>query len=492
MFPQHLCGEKLAHYDKQLSHLLRLQLRKEQQYRSKLRAAGVVPRLGRGASAEELAESMWDAPFPLGEPHPIIALFSLAELHKIKLDIAYCANRHYCFSYLNGSSAPPYSNNPPGVGQHIKYYSKGGETYQIPHAIPLDAVELHTHSLAEVGGRRARAGQLCDNCGLWEDENAPESLCIRNETTNIAGITTGPGIGIGREVVGSLCMDCVAGMTCSACNRFFCSSCLYPDHNKPINSLATEDCGPQFLSVYCGQRIHGPHCMECLRTREDLFFQCVHCDSTMCLQCYPPSGVVADIDIYGHAVHDNSVGGRVMALAEDSISRFHAFHPRVRQKAQQDKKALARLNGEVLEEDELNCLTPAINIFTRFEVCKGCEQRVCAECLGYQTSDTAPGIRPTAQTEYIECLKCKGRFCGTCAAVFVKCECGSGICEACAHASLYGGIGELAGGTQCWGCWEVGGPSRGAHGYAWGQEADEGDEDDAFDPFAAQQHLQQA
>lgn len=231
--PQHLYGGKKLQYEIAvqtcLAHLQRFKELSESQYHM------------------DAAADKWVSPFyPLGEPNPITSLLAVAKFLRIQLDIRFCANGSNCFSYINAKH-----NLPPPDLSHIPDAPPSstiavlnlatGEAYRVPEPITQGEQLLHTHSLCELGSRRLNGGRECGKCGLWEDAPAPAPFCKGSDITEIAGVSTGPGIGEGRTAMGDVCGDCVWGMTCQGCNKFLCPSCTFPDLSLPENPLMDQD-----------------------------------------------------------------------------------------------------------------------------------------------------------------------------------------------------------------------------------------------------------
>lgn len=165
----------------------------------------------------------WVAPaFPLGEPHPLVALFALAKYLDITLDICYCVSRRDCFSFVYGRPVWENVNRPaPQSYTEASVVNTGtGETIPVKMSLSqYDNIGLHTHCVAEVAARREKGGTTCQNCGLWEDELSPEEFRGEGAMKEYAGIAWGTAIGLGRIALGSCCTDCVTEMTCYGCNR---------------------------------------------------------------------------------------------------------------------------------------------------------------------------------------------------------------------------------------------------------------------------------
>lgn len=165
----------------------------------------------------------WNAPaFPLGDPHPVIALLAVSKYLSITLDIAFCASRHDCYSFLHGRSIWENINgsSPQHADVTILNEATGVSWTMQTHISPDGSAPLHTHCVAEIRGRRETGAPFCQNCGLWEDELSPEEFRGEGTVREYAGITWGTGIGLGRLAVGNCCTDCVRELTCYGCNAY--------------------------------------------------------------------------------------------------------------------------------------------------------------------------------------------------------------------------------------------------------------------------------
>lgn len=177
---------------------------------------------------------LWNPPaFPLGDPHPLIQLLAIAKHRNIKVDVAYCANGVNCYSFLHGQPGwvgrdgvqvhtviANLINNDTGIGMTITTDSiVTGNITDIEGRGVAEEL-LHTHCIAEVGGRKERGGGRCGNCGLYEDCLSPPQYREEGNLSEIGGVRYGPAIGKGRTTVGSLCSYCVENQTCEGCNVY--------------------------------------------------------------------------------------------------------------------------------------------------------------------------------------------------------------------------------------------------------------------------------
>lgn len=168
------------------------------------------------------ASTHWHAPpFPLGEPHPVIELMAVAKHLSITLDIAFCASRQDCYSFIHGR--PIWENinapAPPLETDVTVVHEATGVSWPMRMLAPSDdPIPLHTHCVAEIQARREARGTVCQNCGLWEDELSPVGFRPDGIVEEYAGIKWGTGVGLGRTAIGYCCTDCVREMTCYGCN----------------------------------------------------------------------------------------------------------------------------------------------------------------------------------------------------------------------------------------------------------------------------------
>ncbi|TGZ84968.1 hypothetical protein EX30DRAFT_368089 [Ascodesmis nigricans] len=281
--PQHLHGAKKLQYEIAVQTCLAHQQHFKERSESRSPA---------DASA---SGHKWTPPFyPLGDPNPITALLAVAKFLHIQLDIRFCANGANCFSYVNAKYNPPppdLSDIPgaPPASSFIVMNLATGNAYKVPQTLPSGEQLLHTHSLSELGARRFNGGRECGKCGLWEDAPAPALFCKGTEIVEVAGVSTGPGIGEGRTTIGDVCGECVRGMTCQGCRKFLCPSCAFPDLTLPENPLMDQDhTDPEEVRWYCRNFTHGPFCTTCTTERLELFFNCDSCNTPpICLRCSP-------------------------------------------------------------------------------------------------------------------------------------------------------------------------------------------------------------
>ncbi|KAG0128038.1 hypothetical protein HOY82DRAFT_671769 [Tuber indicum] len=258
--------------------------------------------------------ALWNPPLnsTLRDPHPLIALLSVAKFKKIELDICYCMNGRRCYSFLYGR--PAFMNvNQTNTDQPAYHVTVTDSTSGLPRRFTPTAdslgggMKLHTHCVAEVGKRREDGGGACANCGLWEDKLAEEKHRGATPARNIGGVLTGDSIGVGRISVGNLCLECTTNMTCVSCNAFYCNSCLFRTIPQlPPIPTAIEPPDPEFLHMICSKSVHGPYCRDCL----DIYTStCVDCDEKMCTKCLTPNGLAISTNIFGRALDlDRSYG----------------------------------------------------------------------------------------------------------------------------------------------------------------------------------------
>ncbi|CUS12529.1 unnamed protein product [Tuber aestivum] len=170
--------------------------------------------------------ALWDPPqnSALHDPHPLIALLSVAKFRNIELDISYCMNGRRCYSFLYSR---PTSTGAiqvhPGDSPAVTIFDalSGIPTQFTPtYDILGEGLGLHTHCAAEVGKRREDGGGACVNCGMWEDRLAEGEHRGTTPVRNVGGVLTGDSIGIGRISVGNLCLECTTNMTCISCNAY--------------------------------------------------------------------------------------------------------------------------------------------------------------------------------------------------------------------------------------------------------------------------------
>lgn len=164
----------------------------------------------------------WVAPpFPLGEPHPVIALMAVAKYLSINLDIAFCVSLRDCYSFIHGRPTWENMNIPaqPLETEVTVVDEASGVSWPMRMRVPdEDPIPLHTHCVTEIRARRERGGTHCQNCGLWEDEMSPPKFREDGIVREYAGITWGTALGLGRTAIGYCCTDCVREMTCYGCN----------------------------------------------------------------------------------------------------------------------------------------------------------------------------------------------------------------------------------------------------------------------------------
>jgi hypothetical protein len=390
----------------------------------------------------------WDAPLaPLGDVHPAIALLVAARLMRIQLDYSFCASQRFCWSYILSSNAEAnnrttqlFGDTPAGMF-HINLDNR---TYNLPQAVATGDSDLHTHSLAEINARRMERGQVCYLCGLWEDIRAPQILCASEQTTELGNVFSGPGIGNGRQSIGSLCCDCRRMLTCIRCNKFYCHNCCFANPTVQ-NPLMSEPPRLDHIRYICTEFDHGPECLDCVSTGQQNYFQCDTCSTGYCLRCMPPSGLRCATTLFGGSMdiseQDNPVGGlrmkysKTTALSHNKLATFAAFKPRRSQSL------------------SLPSTIYTVGEAFLFEYCDGCDRALCSDCVS--TTDTLVEefkfYRQTA-SHYLVCSQgCGRRFCGNCRDAITVClSCKEqGICDQCLWERILTGLPSFSNRWWC-------------------------------------------
>ncbi|KAI5796618.1 hypothetical protein EDC01DRAFT_629414 [Geopyxis carbonaria] len=404
--PRYLWGVRKADWELQMVRILDAQL---------------PIRFGIQTRTREAFITYWEPPpYPFGEVNPVIVLLAMADYCKIKLDFGLCANEHRCFSFRTAGQTPGHLHEggaPP---------TRSNLVLQAPTMNSMAEIDthqeqiLHTHVLSETGGRRAQAGELCERCGLWEDEPMHEGFLISNVTHTVAGVTTGAGIGPGRGTMGSLCPDCVVAQTCISCKRFTCHNCLFPEETQGENPLVDYEAPVVVPTWYCEQNSHGPYCADCIAKNED-FFRCSTCkdpDGITCLKCFSPNGVLGMCSVFGDEIADDPAMCKVTPLATHPVGRLLAVSGLNKWFAEQ---------GVIAEEDTV------VSEHRTFEICANdrCRKMTCLKC----------NIKDREQVEYDQCIGCHRRFCGSCDVRLTVCgACGnkkSILCKWCRNRSTW-------------------------------------------------------
>ncbi|KAL7276746.1 hypothetical protein RUND412_000243 [Rhizina undulata] len=386
--------------------------------------------------------------WPLGEPHPIIILMTLAQWRGIQLDISLCSARPYCKAITpflvrpgrNQLMVPPadFFHRIEQMNISGNHWSPDVELQEVPELCRLAII-------AEVGGRRSREGcQPCFNCGLFEDEISPrEHRLVLDEDGNrvegsvaeCGGVKWGPGVGKGRGSIGAICKACEKATVCVGCKSFFCTMCLIPvtPDNPNSNPLALQTPSDTFLQCICSH--HGPHCQECVEFDNinniivPSFHYCFDCRAKKCLLCYPRSYGFQSIWSTYSANGPNSRGS--------SFGRHYrnrdTFAGNLRGWCDQDYPRIRIEPGNGRHHIEY----PAYQITdTRlWETCDWCRTEVCAHCIGYDENNVIDPCK-RASEEFRGCVGgCGRRACVSCQnsrIQFSHCvDCGEWRCREC-------------------------------------------------------------
>jgi hypothetical protein len=155
----------------------------------------------------------------------------------------------------------------------------------------------------------------------------------------------------------------------------------------------------------------------------------------------PPEGIIVTTELYGSLLESTPRAVK-SKLYDHTISSLKAF----------GRPTGSRGGCEPMKDE----FVPGICLNRVFENCRGCDQGICGECLGYGPDITDPRDLRDVEEEYIQCYRCDGRFCGGCGEVFFKCACKKAVCRLCWEDEIVaGGNGILEGDQRSSACGDL-------------------------------------